>query len=75
MTAIIGGNIDVLLHMLKAINDHENMSFRDILSLNVKNNKTILTWAIENNHTVLIKVSSCINISVIYHTILGNNAT
>ena len=56
MTAIISGNLDVLLHMLKAINEAEKMSFRDILSLNAKNNKSVLTWAIESNHTVLIEV-------------------
>ena len=60
MTAIIAGNIEVLLHMLRAINEFEKMSFRDILSLNAKNNKTILTWAIESNHIVLIEVSVCI---------------
>ena len=60
MTAITAGNMEVLLHMLKAINECDNMSFRDILSLKVKNNETILTWAIENNHTILIKVSSFI---------------
>lgn len=65
MTAIITGNMEVLLHMLKAINECENKPFRDILSLNAKNNKTILTWAIENNHTILIQVSSCINISIV----------
>ena len=59
MTAIIARNIEVLLHMLKAINECENMSFRDILSLKAKNDKTILTWAIENNHIVLIDVSTC----------------
>ena len=59
MTAIIAGNIEVLLHMLRAINEFEKMSFRDILSLNAKNNKTILTWAIESNHIVLIEVSAC----------------
>ena len=53
----MAGKIEVLLHMLKAINKHEEMSFRDILSLDAKNNKTILTWAIEGNHTVLIEVS------------------
>ena len=58
MTAIMAGKIEVLLHMLKAINMHEGMSFRDILSLDAKNNKTILTWAIEGNHTVLIEVSA-----------------
>ena len=57
MTAIIAGKMQVLLHMLKAINEFENMSFRDILSLDAKNNKTILTWAIESNQTVLIEVS------------------
>ena len=65
MTAIIAGNVEVLLHMLKAINEGENIPFRDILSLNAKNNKTILIWAIENNHTILIEVSSCINISIV----------
>ena len=60
MTAIIAGNMEVLLHILKAIKECDNMSFRDILSLKVKNNKTILTWAIESNHTILIKVSSFI---------------
>lgn len=57
MTAIIAGKIEVLLHMLKAINEFEKMSFRDILSLDAKNNKTLLNWAIEGNHTVLIEVS------------------
>ena len=64
MTAIIAGNIEVLLHMLKAINECENMSFRDILSLKAKNDKTILTWAIESNHTVLIEVSACTQASL-----------
>ena len=58
MTAIIAGDIEVLLHMLEAINEHDNMSFRDILSSNAKNGKTVLTWAIENNHIVLIEVSA-----------------
>ena len=58
MTAIIAGNIEVLLHMLKAIHEVEKMSSRDILSLNAKNNKTVLTWAIESNYTVLIEVSA-----------------
>ena len=58
MTAIITGNMEVLLHMLKAINKCEDKPFRDILSLNAKNNKTILTWAIENNHCALIQVST-----------------
>ena len=58
MTAIIAGNIEVLLHMMKAVNEVEKMSFRDILALNAKNNKTVLTWAIESNHTVLIEVSA-----------------
>ena len=58
MTAIMGGKIEVLLHMLKAINEFEKMSFRDILLLDAKNNKTILTWAIEGNHTLLIEVGA-----------------
>ena len=58
MTAIIAGKIEVLLHMLKAINEFEKMSFRDILLLDAKNNKTLLNWAIEGNHTVLIEVSA-----------------
>jgi len=57
MTVIAVGDIEVLLHMLKAINKAQSMSFRDILSLNAKNNKTILTWAIESNYTVLIEVT------------------
>ena len=61
MMAIIAGNKDVLLHMLRAINEFdEKMSFRDVLSMTVKYNKTIFTWAIESNHSVLIEVSACI---------------
>lgn len=58
MTAIMTGNKEALLHMLKAINEYQTKSFRDILSMDAKNNKTILTWAIEGNHTILIEVSS-----------------
>ena len=58
MTAIIAGKMEVLLHMLKAINEFEKMSFRDILLLDAKNSKTLLNWAIEGNHTVLIEVSA-----------------
>ena len=79
MTAIIAGNMEVLLHMLKAINKCENKPFRDILSLNVSKNKTLLTWAFENNYTVLITVSLYMHISTIthciYNTIVGNTAT
>ena len=57
MTAIIAGNVEVLLHMLKAIIKTEHVSIRDILSLDAKNNKKIFTWAIETNHAVLIDVS------------------
>ena len=57
MTAIIAGNVEVLLHMLKAIIKAEHVSIRDILSLDAKNNKKIFTWAIEANHTALIDVS------------------
>ena len=57
MTVIAIGDIEVLLHMLKAISEAQSMSYRDILSLNAKNNKTILTWAIESNYTVLIEVT------------------
>lgn len=57
MAAIMTGKKEALLHMLKAINEFQTMSFRDILSMDAKNNKTILTWAIEGNHTVLIEVS------------------
>ena len=58
MTAIVAGKMEVLLHMLKAINEYEKLSFRDIISLDAKNNKTLLNWAIEGNHTVLIEVSA-----------------
>lgn len=58
MTTIVAGKLDVLLHMLKAIKDVKNVSYQDILSLSAKNNQTVLTWAIENNHTVLIEVST-----------------
>ena len=77
MTAIRAGNKEVLLQMLKAINECENMSFRDILSLKVKNDQTILLWAIENNHSVLIEVSVYVTIYLFYfyNTIVGNNTT
>ena len=55
MTAIIAGKLEVLLHMLKAITEFENI--KDILSLDAKNNKILLTWAIESNQTILIEVS------------------
>ena len=58
MTAVIAGKMEVLLHMMKAINEYRKLSFRDILSLDAKNNKTLLNWAIEGNHTVLIEVST-----------------
>ena len=58
MSAIIAGKMEVLLHMLKAINEFEKISFRDILLLDAKNNKKILNWAIEGSHTVLIEVST-----------------
>ena len=60
MSAVIAGKMEVLLHMMKAINEYKNLSFRDILSLDAKNNKTLLNWAIEGNHTVLIEVSTII---------------
>lgn len=81
MTTITAGNKEVLLHMLNAISQFENMSFRDILSLKIKNNKTIFTWAIENNHLVLIEVSTWVSLfkllSIItYHIIIvGSNPT
>lgn len=82
MTAIIAGNIEVLLQMLKAINEcDKKMSFRDILSLNAKNNKTVLTWAIESDHTVLIEVSvisactQALTLTVVYHTDVGHSPT
>ena len=58
MTAIAANNFEVLLHMLKAILNREtDQSLKTILSLYAKNNKTVLEWAIESNHTSLIKVS------------------
>ena len=79
MTAIITGNEEVLSHMLKTISKCENKPFRDILSQNVSKNKTLLTWAFENNYTVLITVSLYMHISpiahCIYNTIVGNTAT
>lgn len=57
MTAIIAGNVEVLLHMLKTVIKAEHVSIRDILYLDAKNNKKIFTWAIETNHAVLIEVS------------------
>ena len=62
MTAIIAGNVEVLLHMLKAIAKAEHVSVKDILSLDAKNNKNIFTWAIETDHTVLIDVSASVKI-------------
>ena len=58
MTAIITGNTDVLTTIYEAINGCKGKSFREIiLSPNAKNNKTIFTWAIENNYSAFIKVS------------------
>jgi len=57
MTAIIAGNVEVLLHMLRAISNTEDVPIRDILRLPAKNNKNIFTWAIQSNHIVLINVS------------------
>jgi len=74
MTAIIAGKIEVLLHMLKAINEFMKISFKDILSLDAKNNKTILTWAIESNHTVLIDVSIGHVVNCFYHLTITDNS-
>ena len=58
MTAIAANNLEVLLHMLKAIlHKDEDYSLKSILSLNAKSNKTILVWAIESNNVSLIEVS------------------
>ena len=58
MTAIAANNHDVLLCMLKAILNREaDCTLKEILSLNVRNNKIILVWAIESNYTSLIEVS------------------
>lgn len=59
MTAIAANNSEVLLHMLKAILNREpDHSLKTILSFNAKNNKTIMVWAVESNHTSLIEVSN-----------------
>ena len=59
MTAIAADNLKVLLHMLKVIlNNETDYSLKTILSFNAKSNEMILVWAIESNHTSLIKVSN-----------------
>ena len=58
MTAIAANNLEVLLHMFKAILHKEpEYSLKTILSLNAKSNKTIKVWSVESNHTTLIQVS------------------
>ena len=58
MTAIAANNPEVLLYMLKAIlNQEADCTLKEILSLNARNNKRILVWAIESNYTSLIEVS------------------
>ena len=57
MVAIAGGKREVVLHMLQAIKKLKNLtSHRETLNLPAKNNKTIVQWAIESDHTVLVEV-------------------
>jgi len=59
MVAIAGGRIEVVLHVLQAIKRVRNIrSHKETLRLPAKNNKTILQWAIESDHIVLIEVST-----------------
>jgi len=58
MVAITGGKIEVVLHMLQAIKKVKNLtSHRETLNLPARNNKTIVQWAIESDHAVLVEVS------------------
>jgi len=58
MVAIAGGKREVVLHMLQAIKKVKNLaSHRETLNLLAKNNKTIIQWAIESDHTVLVEVT------------------
>ena len=68
MVAIAGGKREVVLHMLQAIKKVKDMeSYREILNLPAKNNKTIIQWAIECDHTVLVEVNKHLrNILALY---------
>jgi len=58
MVAIAGGRIEVVLHVMQAIKRVRNLrSHKEILNLPAKNNKTIIQWAIDSDHIVLIEVS------------------
>ena len=56
MTAILFGNAEALLLILQTISKKHNMSIKQILSASAKGNESILTWAVQMNHTVLIEV-------------------
>jgi len=57
MVAIAGGKKEVLLHMLQAIKAVKSMeSCKEVLNLPARTNKTVLQWAIESDHTVLVEV-------------------
>ena len=59
MVAIAGGRVEVVLHVLQAIKRVKDMkSHREIFNLPAKNNKTIIQWAIESDHIVLVEVST-----------------
>ncbi|XP_065890705.1 transient receptor potential cation channel subfamily A member 1 homolog isoform X2 [Dysidea avara] len=55
VVAIAGGKREVVLHMLQAINKVKNMTYKEILNLPTRNNNTIIQWAIESDHTVLVE--------------------
>ena len=57
VVAIAGGKREVVLHMLQAINKVKNMTYKEILNLPTRNNNTIIQWAIESDHTVLVEVN------------------
>jgi len=59
MVAIVGKKSEVVLYMLQAIKLVKSMqSYREILNLPARNNKTIVQWAIESDHTVLVEVGT-----------------
>ena len=61
MVAIASGRTEVVFHVLQAIKSVKNMtSHREILNLPAKNNKTIIQWAIESDHSVLTEVNKAV---------------